>query len=385
MQRREFLQHAVGTAALAAGLRAQGGAASPAAPTFKAAIIGHTGRGNYGHGLDLLFAHRPEIEVVAVADPNADGRAKAQKRAGARRAYADFREMLERERPQLVSVAPRWTDQHYAMVSAALAVGAHVYCEKPFTRTLAEADDLLMLAGRAGRKIAVAHQARLAPSTLHLKRRIDEGLIGELLAIRVHGKQDKRAGGEDLLVLGTHQFDLVRFFAGEPQWCSARVLQGGREITRADARAATEEIGPIVGDEIEAMFALPRGVNVHYTSRAKHAAVAGPWGMEFIGSRGVARFWHDAYPRTFLRHGDQWRPLENDPTAAAGTDERSMAAGNRRLVDDWLAAIAENREPVCSGRAAMKSLEMIHAIFAAGLARGRVELPLKNRQHPLVG
>jgi predicted dehydrogenase len=163
------------------------------------------------------------------------------------------------------------------------------------------------------------------------------------------------------------------------------VLQGGREITPADARAATEDIGPVAGDEIEAMFALPRGVNVHYTSRARNAAVAGPWGMEFIGSRGAARLLHDAYPRTFLRHGEQWRPLENDPTGAASAEERSMAAVNRRLVDNWLAAIAENRAPVCSGRAAMKSLEMIHAIFAAGLARGRVELPLKNRQHPLAG
>jgi len=60
-----------------------------------------------------------------------------------------------------------------------------------------------------------------------------------------------------------------------------------------------------------------------------------------------------------------------------------MVTANRVVVDDWLAAIAADREPVCSGYAAMKSLEMIHAIFAAGLSRGRVELPLRNRQHPL--
>ena len=95
---------------------------------------------------------------------------------------------------------------------------------------------VLALAARSGRRIAVAHQGRLAPATLRLKRRIDEGLIGDLLEIRVHGKQDKRAGGEDMLVLGTHQFDLVRFFAGDPSWCSARVLHDGRDIVRADAR-----------------------------------------------------------------------------------------------------------------------------------------------------
>jgi len=78
-----------------------------------------------------------------------------------------------------------------------------------------------------------------------------------------------------------------------------------------------------------------------------------------------------------------WRARAGEPSAMATAVERGFPAANRRVVDDWLAAIAENREPVCSGFAAMKSLEMIHAVFAAGLARGRVELPLKNRQHPL--
>lgn len=395
MNRRAFLQHASAAAALALSARAQSTGAAGASPKFTAAVIGHTGRGNYGHSMDLVFADRPGIEVVAVADQDEAGRAKAQQRVRARRAYADFREMLAKERPQLVSVCPRWTDQHHAMVRAALAVGAHVYCEKPFTRTLAEADELLALAQRTGRKIAVAHQGRLAPQTLLLKQQLDAGLIGELLEIRVHGKQDRRAGGEDLVVLGTHQFDLVRFFAGDAQWCSARVLQGGREITAADVRAATENIGPIAGDEIEAMFALSRGVNVHYTSRAKNAAAAGPWGMELIGTKGRARLLNDVQTQVFvLRAGAisargetrEWLPL-----AGAGANASSLSAlpppnfplANKLVVDDWLAAIAENREPACSGHAAMKSLEMIHAVFAAGLSRGRVELPLHNRAHPL--
>lgn len=392
MNRREFLHHTAGAAALTLAARAQA-AGAEASKKMTAAIIGHTGHGNYGHGMELVFKDRPNIEVVGLADPVEAGRAKAQERVRARRTYADYREMLEKERPQLVSVAPRWTDQHHAMVSAALAVGAHVYCEKPFTRTLAEADALLALAQKSGRKIAVAHQGRLAPQTLLLKQKLDTGLIGELLEIRVHGKQDKRAGGEDLLVLGTHQFDLVRFFAGDAEWCSARILQGGREVTPAEVHAATEDIGPIVGDEIEATFALPWGVNVHYTSRAKNAAVAGPWGMEFIGTKGRARLLSDVFTLVYvLRAGEltlrgesrEWVPLDGVEMRSA-VELGGPVAANRAVVDDWLAAIAENREPVCSGRAAMKSLEMIHAIFAAGMSRGRVGLPLQNRRHPLEG
>jgi predicted dehydrogenase len=386
MSRRQFSASAA-TILLANYLRS---AAPP--PPLKAAVIGHSGRGNYGHGLDAIFEGRRGIEVVAVADPDAAGRAKAQSRTRAVRAYADYREMLGKERPQLVSIGPRLTDQRHAMLMAALAVGAHVYCEKPFTRTLAAADEVLARAARTGRRIAVAHQGRVSPATLLLKRRLDEGLIGELLEIRVHGKQDRRAGGEDMVVLGTHQFDIVRFLAGDPLWCTARIFHHGRDATRGDIRAATEDIGPVLGDEIEAMFAFPRGVNVHYTSREKNAATAGPWGLEVIGAKGRLRLLSDPHTRAFHLREDaigprgqtrEWRPLTDATTDSTEGRDASVSAANRRVVDDWLAAIAADREPLCSGQAALRSLEMIHAVFAAGLAGGRIGFPLRDRTHPL--
>ncbi len=391
MLRRDFLHQTSGAVALALGAKVWGAGSPASGAPLTAAVIGHTGRGNFGHSLELIFQNRPGIEVVALADPDSAGRAKAQARVHARQTYADYREMLAKERPQLVCVAPRWSDQHHAMVSAALGVGAHVYCEKPFTLTLAEADELLALAGRTRRKIAVAHQGRVAPATLLLKQRWDEGQFGELLEIRVHGKQDKRAGGEDMLVLGTHQFDLVRFFAGDPLWCTARIFQGGREVTAADARKVTEDIGPVIGDEIEALFALPQGVNVHYTSRAKNAAAAGPWGMELIGTKGSARLLNDQHTQVYALHSGaltapgqtrEWRPLAPGSTAS-NLELGGATTANARVVDDWLAAIAGDREPGCSGFAAMKALEMIHAVFTAGITRARVALPLRSRAHPL--
>jgi predicted dehydrogenase len=111
--------------------------------------------------------------------------------------------------------------------------------------------------------------------------------------------------------------------------------------------------------------------------------------MELIGSKGRARVLNDVFTDAFVWRGGgsprgqtgEWVPIEGAQNGSM--IERGFPAANRRVVDDWLAAIRENREPFCSGLAAMKSLEMIHAIFAAGLAKGRVELPLKNRRHPL--
>src|SRR5262245_7802089 len=74
---------------------------------WRAAIIGSTGKGDYGHGLDQAFAGlEPQVDVAGIADPDEAGRARAAARARAQRQYADYREMLDRERPNLVVVAP---------------------------------------------------------------------------------------------------------------------------------------------------------------------------------------------------------------------------------------------------------------------------------------
>ena len=52
------------------------------APPYRAAVIGRTGRGDYGHGLDVAMLDQPKLQVVAVADEDAEGRAKAAKRLG---------------------------------------------------------------------------------------------------------------------------------------------------------------------------------------------------------------------------------------------------------------------------------------------------------------
>jgi predicted dehydrogenase len=359
---------------------------------LRAAIIGWTGRGDYGHSLDTIFNGRPGIEVVAVADPDAAGGARAAARSRARRQYADYREMLAAERPQVVSVAPRWSEHRHAMGLAVMGVGAHWYSEKPFAPTLCEADELIAAAGRAGLRIAVAHQARLAPSVLELKRALSEGWLGELVQLRAWGKQDARAGGEDMLVLGSHVFDLMRFFAGDPLWCTARVQQDGRDITRRDGRAVLEQIGPVAGGAVEAQFAFPRGVLGTFTSRAELREHVGVWGLELTGSLRTARIVMDSMcPSVHVLESGAWQSEGrkqswtrwDDPERPAAA-ERGLEAGNRRVVDDWLEAIRTGREPICNGVAALKALEMVMAVYDAALSGARAALPLARRSHPLV-
>ena len=103
---------------------------------YRVGIIGRTGKGEYGHGIDTVWKDIPDVEVVAVADEDATGRANAVERTGAKAGYADYREMLEKEKPQIVGIGPRWIDQHFELVMACVERGCHIYMESPSAERL---------------------------------------------------------------------------------------------------------------------------------------------------------------------------------------------------------------------------------------------------------
>jgi len=357
------------------------------APKRRLCVIGATGRGDYGHGLDTAFSHRTDIELVAVADANPAGLKKAAEKLKAPGSYADFREMLAKEKPHFVVVAPRHADQHLPMGLAAVEAGAHIYMEKPFMPSPADADTLFKAADAKGLRIAVAHQMRMEPAVTSLKKSIASGAMGDLLEIRAWGKQDNaRAGGEDMIVLGSHLFDLMRLFAGDALWCRAGVTLAGRDITRADARMPKDNVGPVAGDEVNAQFGFARGVIGSFTSRARLRETAGPWGLELVGTKGAARVSTNIPTQVFIRPLNAWTAEGSTITwkrpegpAPAG----SFLQANARLVDDLIAAADSGREPECSGRNAMKAVEMVMAIYRSSLTGTKVAMPLAERGHPL--
>ncbi|HEX5416442.1 MAG TPA: Gfo/Idh/MocA family oxidoreductase, partial [Chloroflexota bacterium] len=229
---------------------------------YRAGVIGRTGQGNYGHGLDRVWNDLAEVEVVAVADTDATGRAAARSRSGARREYADFREMLEKERLDLVSVAPRWPDCHAEMVIAAVEAGARgIFCEKPFANTLAEADAMLAAADQAGAKITVGLQHRVMKVAQEMRRIVESGELGEIREVRGRPTIGPRGGSFLLTVLGTHVLDLMRYFAGDPDWAFGRVTtREGREVNADDAREAAEGYGLLAGDAVGAIYGFANGV-----------------------------------------------------------------------------------------------------------------------------
>ena len=144
---------------------------------YRVAVIGRTGKGNYGHGLVTVWLKSDRAELVAVADENDAGRAKAAATLKVKSAYADYREMLAKAKPQIVSVGPRWPDCHRDMVLACAEHGASIFLEKPVSPTLKEADEMVAACEKHHVKCAIAHQTAYSPRVKVVKDLIAEGRI----------------------------------------------------------------------------------------------------------------------------------------------------------------------------------------------------------------
>ena len=380
-----------------------GNTGSQAGRHYRAAIIGHTGAGNYGHSLDICFNDLPGVEVVAIADPDPDGLAAGQRRSGATTAYRDYRQMLDKEQPDLVAIAPRFVHERVDMVTAATAHGCHIYLEKPIAATLAEADVILKTATDAGVKIAVAYQFQMHPATVRLRELVDEGKIGKLRLVRSYGKMDHRGGVQDLAVLGTHLFDMMRLFAGTARWCSADLFAGSRLVTADDVRSGDEGIGAVLGDGLRACFGFDHDVLGTFESYHHLGGGDTVFGFDLVGEQGqlahrgsfTRRLYYSPHP--YAEPGiptDRWEKIDvpsaglhemvGDEPPDAAAHAALVHRANQRVVLDLLDAIENDREPATSVQRAHAAMEMIQAVSAAHAAGGRITLPLENRNPPYV-
>lgn len=362
-------------------------------PKYRVAVIGRTGKGAYGHALDTVWLKCDKAEIVAVADENEVGRAAAAKRLGAKNAYADFRQMLEKEKPQIVSVADRWPDCHRDMVVACAEHGASIFLEKPAAQTLQQADEMVAACEKHHVKCAVAHQTRYSPRVKVVKDVIGDGKIGDVMELRGHGKEDKRGGGEDLMVLGTHTFDLMRHLAGDAKWCFARVQQSGRKAVAGDVRQAGEQLGPIMGDHITASYGFDKlAVGTFSTHVAKAGAGARYW-LEVRGTKGTIHLGFGILPVALLcedpsgMFGKSKAAWQEITSAGVGKPEpltaKELDNGNILIVNDLIDAIEKDRAPLDSLHDGRAALEMILAVYESHRLERAVDLPLKNRKHPL--
>jgi len=366
---------------------------------YRVAVIGATGRGNYGHQIDLAFRRVEKARIVAVADMDEDGAKKCAQRTGARAVYRSYVEMLEKEKPDIVAICPRWCDQRLDMVLAAIDAGAKgILCEKPMAAELEQADRIVEACERRGVRMAVAHR-RVSGYEIYAKRLVDEGKIGPVRLLRGYGKGDHRAGGEDFFILGTHIVDSMRYFAGsDAVWVHGHVTQDGRDVTVHDAREGPEAIGLVAGNGLFAHFAFASGVTGTYESFPADRPGARRFGLDIVGECGIIALRDSPRGEMYLYPSGTWMPSmedgswervilpdwENHPDGLPRSGKDWTDESNRMIAAEIVRAIDEDRplEGVSTAADARAALEMIHAVHVSHLRKARAYLPLDVRRNP---
>ena len=178
----------------------------------RAAVIGV---GSMGKNHARVYSELAEAELVAVCDANIQVAESNAKRLGVI-PYTDYRQLLEKEKPEAVSIAVP-TALHAEVALIAMQAGAHVLVEKPIAATLDEGRYLIEQAHKLKRKLMVGHIVRFNPAIQELKRKLDAGVLGQIYQIvcRRIGPFPARIRDVGVVVdLAPHDLDIMRFLTG---------------------------------------------------------------------------------------------------------------------------------------------------------------------------
>lgn len=364
----------------------------------RVAIIGNTGRGNYGHGLDTVWLKQPGVEIVGVADPQAHGLEKTLKKLGCSKllGFSDYVSMLSKVNADIVSICPRYVDEHLDMALTAMQYGAKgIYMEKPFVRTPREADILINKSDQTSTKIVIAHRNRYHPVLPMVKEMIQDGVIGRVLEYRGRGKGDHRGGLLDLWVLGSHVLNLIHYFSGPPLSASATLLYDGQPVTPDHVYEGEEGLGKMAGNEVHARYLMQNGQTAYFDSIKNDGTKNKAFGFQIIGSEGVLHFHCDKTVLVHLAKGNPFEVRKTKPvwvpvtTGGVGQSELQVEEVMRSKnhlsgITDLLDCMNSGQRTLCNAEDGRIIVEMISACFASYIQQGKtVNFPLEQRGNVL--
>lgn len=175
------------------------------------------------------WKEHPQVDVVAIADPDSERLAQVGDAFGIAARYASAEAMLAAERLDVVSVCTP-NRFHQPITIAAFAAGCHVLCEKPMAINAEEGRAMLAAAERAGKRLMINFSYRFSAQSRTLKAQVDAGLFGDFYFGRStwHRRRGMPgfggwfgtkalAGGGPLIDLGVHRLDLALWLMGYPK------------------------------------------------------------------------------------------------------------------------------------------------------------------------
>ncbi len=180
---------------------------------LKAAVIGV---GSMGRHHARVYTELDQTELVAVADVTPETAQGIAKKYGVP-AYTDYRALLEREQPDIATIAVP-TRFHREVAEHVMEAGVHVLVEKPIAATVEEGVALIERADALERHLMIGHIVRFSPVIQALKTHLDAGELGRIYQIvcRRVGPFPARIRDVGVVVdLAPHDLDVMRFISGE--------------------------------------------------------------------------------------------------------------------------------------------------------------------------
>jgi predicted dehydrogenase len=305
------------------------------------------------------IAATPNALLAAVCDRDPPAAAEAARRHGATACYERLDAMLAAESLDVLAIATR-THERGAIIRQALESGVRgLYCEKPLSNSLEEADELAQLIERRGVAFLYGTKRRFMPAFLAARARIRAGEIGAVTTITV------RFGFGSLLWSLPHAVDAAMLFADD-----ARVerVQADLAIDRADVRGSRIDADPVL-----------RSATIRFEGGVHAVLLAGEGSdVQVIGRDGLATIDADGYRVRWRKRragGDFGWLLEEstDPAPAASSGTQESIASLVRFVREGIVPDYDIRKALCNQ-------EILFAMMESELSDGRaIGFPVPRR------
>ncbi|GIX07646.1 MAG: hypothetical protein KatS3mg115_2049 [Candidatus Poribacteria bacterium] len=329
--------------------------------------VGIIGCGGMAHGHAQAYQAVPRVQLVCCADIDPQRLESFRRQYHIPFGYTDYREMLQKERPDLVSIVT-WPGLHSEMTLEAARAGVRgILCEKPLALTLEEADRMLQVCQERGTILLVNHQRRWDLLYETARDLVQAGEIGQLLEL------GGSMVGSDLFTDATHAVDLFRFFNadGGVDWVYAQVTYNGR----VRYGHPVEDLALVTFRFENGSWATLRTGRIPEPSFEKgipFGPVTPYCASRLVGTRGVLEVSGDRRePRLYLMRSGAvgWKVVEPGTPHAEPAMVRSIRALLRSIEEG-----TPHRNDAFHGRAA---IEVIIAALLSAAERAPVRLPLK--------
>ena len=317
-----------------------------------------------------LRAHAGQVAIRAIcdADPGAVERGRAD--VPEADAYTDSRALLADPAIDAVLLALP-NHLHLEGCRQAAAAGKHILLEKPIARTPAEADEVIAAARQAGVMLMIAHSDRYSPVFRETRRLLDEGALGEVIALHVDHysnyvnppggwrRSRELIGGGCVMDTGIHQLDLLSWYLGMPAEVFA---YAATDPARLESEVVCTAIFKFAGGAIAEFFCNWGAF------RSPPARIRNNEGLSLFGTRGTLYVMD--YETLLLAS-----PTD-DPTVPRTQELKVQNTG------EWVAmwghfidCLRTGATPLSNGPEAKKAVELVAAIYRSLATGAPVRLP----------